>query len=118
MVGNKIDRELDRVVSTQEAQELAEQYHIPYIETSAKTRLGVEEAFYTLVREIRKCKVSMGLYSYMHEKAVASVESVYYVNYERLFSFKQYEKRIEEMTNHLVAKKKRKVTLSCFLLSQ
>ncbi|EPQ16351.1 GTPase HRas [Myotis brandtii] len=32
-------------------------YGIPYIETSAKTRQGVEDAFYTLVREIRQHKV-------------------------------------------------------------
>ncbi|XP_014383730.1 PREDICTED: histone-lysine N-methyltransferase SMYD3 [Myotis brandtii] len=31
-------------------------YGIPYIETSAKTRQGVEDAFYTLVREIRQHK--------------------------------------------------------------
>ena len=29
-------------------------YGIPFIETSAKTRMGVDDAFYTLVREIRK----------------------------------------------------------------
>jgi len=33
---------------------LAESYLIPYVETSAKTRQGVDDAFYTLVREIRK----------------------------------------------------------------
>ena len=27
---------------------------MPFVQTSAKTRQGVEEAFYTLVREIRK----------------------------------------------------------------
>merc|ERR1712179_45192 len=31
-------------------------YGIPFVETSAKTRMGVDEAFYTLVREIRKDK--------------------------------------------------------------
>ncbi|CAF5196380.1 unnamed protein product [Rotaria magnacalcarata] len=29
---------------------------MPFVQTSAKTRQGVEEAFYTLVREIRKYK--------------------------------------------------------------
>ena len=37
-----------------QAQEVAKQYMIPFVETSAKTRLGVDDAFYTLVREIRK----------------------------------------------------------------
>lgn len=52
MVGNKCD--LQRTVMSLEAQGLATSYGIPYVETSAKTRQGVEDAFYTLVREIRK----------------------------------------------------------------
>lgn len=39
---------------------MAKQYGIPYIETSAKTRMGVDDAFYTLVREIRKDKDNKG----------------------------------------------------------
>ena len=34
--------------------ECCRNYGIPFIETSAKTRMGVDDAFYTLVREIRK----------------------------------------------------------------
>lgn len=37
---------------------VAKQYEIPFVETSAKTRMGVDDAFYTLVREIRKDKSS------------------------------------------------------------
>lgn len=36
--------------------QVAKQYGIPFVETSAKTRMGVDDAFYTLVREIRKDK--------------------------------------------------------------
>jgi GTPase KRas len=35
---------------------VARQYGVPFVETSAKTRMGVDDAFYTLVREIRKDK--------------------------------------------------------------
>ena len=52
VVGNKIDlprREVDAKL----AQGYAKNHHMPYIETSAKTRQGVDDAFYTLVREIR-----------------------------------------------------------------
>ena len=52
VVGNKIDlprREVDGKL----AQGYAKNHHMPYIETSAKTRQGVDDAFYTLVREIR-----------------------------------------------------------------
>jgi hypothetical protein len=53
VVGNKCDLPTRTVQSTQ-AQEVARQYMVPFVETSAKTRLGVDDAFYTLVREIRK----------------------------------------------------------------
>lgn len=53
MVGNKVDLS-SRTVDTKQAKQMAESYGIPYVETSAKTRQGVDEAFYTLVREIRK----------------------------------------------------------------
>eukprot|EP00794_Sanderia_malayensis_P017042 gene17042-18757_t len=51
LVGNKVDLP-KRDVSFKEAQDLSQEYGIPYIETSAKTRQGVEEAFFSLVREI------------------------------------------------------------------
>ncbi|KAI5930841.1 GTPase HRas [Manis javanica] len=60
LVGNKCDLAA-RTVESQQAQDLARSHGIPYIETSAKTRQGVEDAFYTLVHEIRQhkaCKLS------------------------------------------------------------
>ena len=53
MVGNKCDL-TQRQVTHADANDLATSYGIPFIETSAKTRQGVEDAFYTLVREIRR----------------------------------------------------------------
>ena len=53
MVGNKVDLPT-RTVEQRQGKHVAELYHIPYVETSAKTRQGVDDAFYTLVREIRK----------------------------------------------------------------
>ena len=53
VVGNKCDLPM-RAVDMLQAREVAKQYGIPFVETSAKTRMGVDDAFYTLVREIRK----------------------------------------------------------------
>ena len=53
LVGNKCDLPT-RNVETAQAKEVAKNYGIPFIETSAKTRMGVDDAFYTLVREIRR----------------------------------------------------------------
>jgi len=53
IVGNKLDLDSERVVSQQEGKELAASFGCPWMETSAKARIRVEDAFYELVREIR-----------------------------------------------------------------
>jgi len=52
--GNKCDLETERQVSKNEGQELAKSFESPFMETSAKARINVEESFFELVREIRK----------------------------------------------------------------
>lgn len=54
LAGNKCDLESERQVTTAEGQDLAKSFACPFFETSAKARINVEEAFYDLVREIRK----------------------------------------------------------------
>jgi len=54
LVGNKADLQDDRHVSPKEAQDLARSFGAPFMMTSAKTRLSVDETFFELVREIRK----------------------------------------------------------------
>ena len=53
LVGNKCDLPTRNIDMTQ-AKEASKMFGIPFVETSAKTRMGVDDAFYTLVREIRK----------------------------------------------------------------
>lgn len=55
LVGNKCDLQ-STAVDVKEASDLAKQFGIPFIVSSAKTRLGVDDAFFTLVREIRSAK--------------------------------------------------------------
>jgi len=54
VVANKCDLEMERQVSGHEGRELAKQFNCRFIETSAKQRVNVDEAFYNLVREIRR----------------------------------------------------------------
>ena len=54
LVGNKCDLESERQVTTGEGQDLAKSFGCPFFESSAKSRVNVEESFYELVREIRK----------------------------------------------------------------
>lgn len=54
VVGNKSDLEIERQVSYEEGAEFAKALNCPFLETSAKQRINVEEAFYGLVRSINE----------------------------------------------------------------
>ncbi|KAI9224983.1 ras family-domain-containing protein [Blastocladiella britannica] len=54
LIGNKCDLESDRVVPQNEGRDLARKFQCKFIESSAKQRINVDEAFYNLVREIRR----------------------------------------------------------------
>lgn len=60
LVGNKADLEEERQVTVQEGTDCGRHFKSPVLETSAKTRMNVEECFYQLVREIRKDRVESG----------------------------------------------------------
>jgi GTPase KRas protein len=61
VVGNHCDRESDRQVSKEEGEALARSFGCPFLEASvdAEQRGNVKEAFYDLVREIRRYRVEM-----------------------------------------------------------
>ena len=50
LVGNKCDMGPARKVSTEEGEELARQYNVPFLETSARDSIGVEDCFITMAR--------------------------------------------------------------------
>nr|AFY09909.1 small GTP-binding protein Rab1b [Babesia sp. BQ1/Lintan] len=50
LIGNKIDLEDQRAVTTDEAREFATQHNMDYIEASAKTAQNVEKAFESIAR--------------------------------------------------------------------
>ncbi|KAI9827176.1 MAG: Ras GTPase [Thelocarpon impressellum] len=54
VVGNKCDLHAERQVATKEGEAVARQFGCKFIETSAKSRLNVDNAFYDIVREIRR----------------------------------------------------------------
>jgi len=57
LVGSKCDLEQDRDVQRSEGQALAEKFGCPFFETSAKTRVNVDEVFTELVRIVQKSKM-------------------------------------------------------------
>ena len=52
MVGNKLDLAELRAVDREKGMELASEYEMKYYETSAKHKIGVEEAFSDLIEEV------------------------------------------------------------------
>eukprot|EP00252_Welwitschia_mirabilis_P005924 TRINITY_DN16514_c0_g1_i1.p1 TRINITY_DN16514_c0_g1~~TRINITY_DN16514_c0_g1_i1.p1 ORF type:complete len:209 (+),score=41.46 TRINITY_DN16514_c0_g1_i1:578-1204(+) len=52
LVGNKVDRESERVVSKEEGIEFAKNYGCLFLECSAKTRMNVENCFEELVLKV------------------------------------------------------------------
>ena len=52
-MGNKADvNQVDRVVSLQEGQQLAERYKLPFFEASAKENININEIFELLSRTV------------------------------------------------------------------
>ena len=54
LVGNKIDLEEERKVSTEEARELAKMHKMPYFEASAKLNRNIDELMQELMEEVYK----------------------------------------------------------------
>ena len=52
VIGNKIDLNEKRVVSIEEGKNIAKEYGVHFIETSAKNAINVEEAFLNVAKEI------------------------------------------------------------------
>ena len=61
LVGNKSDRQSEREVSKQDGEQLAKRLNCMFIETSAKTRNNLEDAYYNVVRQsVFICTISAG----------------------------------------------------------
>lgn len=54
LVGNKCDLVENKVVDTETAKAFADELGIPFLETSAKDSINVEQAFLTMAAEIKK----------------------------------------------------------------
>ncbi|EIW72691.1 hypothetical protein TREMEDRAFT_58860 [Tremella mesenterica DSM 1558] len=53
LIGNKCDWDDKRAVSLEQGKALADEFGLRFLETSAKANEGVEEAFFTLARDIK-----------------------------------------------------------------
>ncbi|KAL1407708.1 GTP-binding protein [Vanrija albida] len=53
LIGNKCDWDEKRAVTLEQGKALADEFGLRFLETSAKANEGVEEAFFTLARDIK-----------------------------------------------------------------
>lgn len=63
LVGNKCDLVEKRKVSREEGEELAKHYGIPYLETSAKSNICVEDSFITMAKQIKQSLITKGTFN-------------------------------------------------------
>lgn len=54
LLGNKCDMSEEREVSTEEAEKLAEEFKIPFMETSAMDNINVKDAFLKITKDVVK----------------------------------------------------------------
>jgi GTPase SAR1 family protein len=61
LVGNKCDLAEQRVISTEQGDELARKFGgCAFLEASAKNKINVEQIFYDLIRQINRKNPSLG----------------------------------------------------------
>lgn len=72
LLGNKCELEEKRQVSRERGEQLAVEYGIKFIETSAKASIRVEDAFFTLARDI-KAKMEKKLVSFIITKSIQCI---------------------------------------------
>jgi Ras-related protein Rab-8A len=54
LIGNKCDWVEKKAIVREQGQALADEFNVKFMETSAKANINVEEAFFTLARDIKK----------------------------------------------------------------
>eukprot|EP01120_Amphizonella_sp_Union-15-10_P009793 TRINITY_DN378_c0_g1_i1.p1 TRINITY_DN378_c0_g1~~TRINITY_DN378_c0_g1_i1.p1 ORF type:complete len:212 (-),score=52.58 TRINITY_DN378_c0_g1_i1:59-628(-) len=54
LVGNKCDLSDQRVITTDQGEALAKKFNATFLESSAKTKVNIEQVFYDLIRQINK----------------------------------------------------------------
>ena len=72
LIGNKCDLIEKKTVDTERGQQMAKTYGIPFMETSAKNNINVEEAFFTIAREIKSRLIDSGEVEQLEQEAQSS----------------------------------------------
>ena len=60
LIGNKCDMEEQRIVTKKEGEDLAKEYDIPFMETSARDNINVQDAFLNITKDVVKTLTPAG----------------------------------------------------------
>jgi len=97
MIGNKLDLNSQRVITRLEADQLARSMGVPYIETSAKTRVNIEEAFFTLIRHTpRASSVGCNVYKVVVLGSGGVGKSAIVIQFIQNHFIEEYDPTIED----------------------
>ena len=59
LIGNKIDKDIERKITTEQGERLAEEYNLPFFEASAKSGENVDEIFKALYKKISEAYIDI-----------------------------------------------------------
>ncbi len=65
IIGNKCDMDDKRVIGIDRGMDIAKHHNIQFLETSAKTNVNIDQAFYDITRRILE-RVCSRSYTYVH----------------------------------------------------
>lgn len=100
LLGNKCELIEKRQVSKERGEQLAVEYGIKFMETSAKSSINVEEAFYTLARDI-KAKMEKKLVNTFLLYILLNIPSFIVDVLKCIKNFNSYNKKIKIIQNIL-----------------
>jgi hypothetical protein len=73
LLGNKVDKEFSRQVTTEEGKAFAERMGTLFVECSAKTKVGVQDTFRELVEKVRGLFRFISLPGYFCSEPISSI---------------------------------------------
>ena len=84
LVGNKCDLESKRQVTFEQGKELAKQYNIPFLETSARDTLNIEELFMGITKNFLDKQVAGNANSKKNPKGGKNIKNTKNINVEKI----------------------------------
>ena len=86
LLGNKCDQDRKRIISFDAANEFSNRLNIPYLETSAKDAINVDQAFINMASEIKSRVISGSLTSNTQKLDQDHIQTPNYTNGQSYFT--------------------------------